>query len=202
MALYRLVGGAGHATTQDWAVARGRFLYPARGEEVHTIGSAVPQWLTENVPYEPMVERGLRLLVVVDERGLKAELLKLARERDDANREAAALRRGAECRRLIRVAREAKDWFDHIVEEGRRPGEPRDALEALVDRGPTDNLRLITYGEPGVGRTYLAGAGIAGVPVVASVDAPPDQVWTTFDGQRAVGFEVGADGLLRTIRAD
>jgi hypothetical protein len=185
--LYRLVGGAGHGTTQHWAISRGRFLYPARGEEVYTVGSAVPQWLTENVPYEPLVARDLRLLVVDDERGLFEELCRLAEERGDANREAAMLGSGAECRRLIRIAREATDFFDYIVETGRRPGEER------------DTLRLITYGEPGVGRSYLA-ADTADqtwrMPVHADDSLPANTIVMAMDGTAVAAYEMTSDGWL------
>lgn len=138
MALFNLIGGPGHGTTQDWALSRGRFLYPHWTDAYRTLGNPEPTWEVEHVTYLPIRARGVRYLVVDDGRDLVAEMRKLWEERAQAQADAIGLG-GAERRRLIRIAREATEWFDHIVSTGRRPGEE-------------DTIELVT--RPGVGRTY------------------------------------------------
>jgi len=205
---FHLVGGPAHGQTVGWSTNHGRYLVPVRRDEVvlDVMGrpDPIPHFTTETVAYEPLWlrSRTLGLLVVVDDRDLRTELLRLEDERRDANQEAAELRSGAECRRLIRVAAEAAEWFDHIVRTGERPGEAENPA-----------LEFITYGRPGLGRTYAverSGTSYArldapdqswSVPVVADSRMPEHTVVMAMDGTTVAAFEMLPDGSLRQTRA-
>lgn len=195
MALFNLIGGPAHGTTQDWALSRGPFIYSHRTDAYHTLGNPEPTWDYEQIEYRPMrVVRGDRYLVVVDSRNLMDELRKLTDERNSANLEAVGTG-GVERRRLIRIAREATEWFDTIVATGRRPDEE-------------DTIELVTLGRPGIGRTYaVRSSGHShipdtpadaswSIPVVPTDGIPENTIVMAMDGSALAAYEVTADGNL------